>query len=453
MKMIIEPKTSVLPISSLLLDPKNPRLEESDDQREIISKMLEGLGGNKLFNLAEDIIENGLNPADLLIVIPHEIFSGKFIVLEGNRRLTAIKLLIEPSLLDSYGSKKLKSSFDSLSSRAVSQLASSLACVIFPTREDASHWIELRHTGENDGVGIVGWNARAVARFKQRAGKKSIELQVIDFVEKYANLPEKISKNFANISVTNLRRLLKDPHVREALGLEIESEQLKTYLPRGEANKGLARIITDLALKKINVNDIRNKSDRQQYLESFTEKDLPDFSKARETSIPLMDSPEYSETVSSGESEKIRSKRLSKHRKNLIPSSWQVRINNHRINSIYRELKLLHVDDFPNAIAVLFRVFLEVSVDDYLARNNVDVREGESLSRKLERTSKHMENNGVLPKKRLKPINVARSTPNSIYSINTFHAYVHNPSMHPKPSELKLAWDEFELFFTKLWSE
>mgnify|MGYP000944436713 CR=1 FL=1 len=56
---------------------------------------------NKLVNLAEDIINNGLNPSDIPIVTPSADDEKAYVVLEGNRRVTAIKLIIQPDLVPS----------------------------------------------------------------------------------------------------------------------------------------------------------------------------------------------------------------------------------------------------------------------------------------------------------------------------------------------------------------
>jgi hypothetical protein len=41
-------------------------------------------------------------------------------------------------------------------------------CAIVEDRKDAKYWQELRHTGQREGVGVVDWNAEAIARFHSR---------------------------------------------------------------------------------------------------------------------------------------------------------------------------------------------------------------------------------------------------------------------------------------------
>ena len=39
----------------------------------------------------------------------------------------------------------------------------------------------------------------------------------------------------------------------------------------------------------------------------------------------------------------------------------------------------------------------------------------------------------------------------SIFSIDTFNAFVHNKDFYPEAEQLKKNWDNLEIFFVKLW--
>lgn len=54
----------------------------------------------KICNLSKNIVNNGmLNPSELVIVTPSESDKKIYFVLEGNRRVTALKILSNPSLI------------------------------------------------------------------------------------------------------------------------------------------------------------------------------------------------------------------------------------------------------------------------------------------------------------------------------------------------------------------
>ena len=90
--------TEVL-IDDLILDLGNPRFDGLESQREALEKILVNQG-KKLVNLAEDIATQGLSPAHRMIAIKSKGLKGKFTVMDGNRRLTALKILSNPAVLD-----------------------------------------------------------------------------------------------------------------------------------------------------------------------------------------------------------------------------------------------------------------------------------------------------------------------------------------------------------------
>lgn len=96
-----------IPVTRLNLDTKNPRHPEQDSQREILQWMTQGTGriGEKLLILAADIAANGLNPAERVMVSIDKTKSDEYIVIEGNRRVAAIKLINNPDLVSSERSQ------------------------------------------------------------------------------------------------------------------------------------------------------------------------------------------------------------------------------------------------------------------------------------------------------------------------------------------------------------
>ena len=81
-------------VTRLMLDPLNPRLPEADrelSQRELLAALIEN---DDVEGLAKSVVDKGYYPLEPLIAIDGE--NGNRIVIEGNRRLAALKLLISP---------------------------------------------------------------------------------------------------------------------------------------------------------------------------------------------------------------------------------------------------------------------------------------------------------------------------------------------------------------------
>src|SRR5438105_15852518 len=97
------PYAADIEASKLRFDLKNPRLPITpDSQREAYGQMADAQGG-KLLALAKDIALYGLNPAQRFMVIPDD--DTHFIVLDANRRLTAIRALENPELVKDHVSE------------------------------------------------------------------------------------------------------------------------------------------------------------------------------------------------------------------------------------------------------------------------------------------------------------------------------------------------------------
>lgn len=162
--------------------------------------------------------------------------------------------------------------------------------------------------------------------------------------------------------------------------------------------------------------------------------------------------------ASSGDAERPpqeskRSKPSSRERKRLIPRGCILEIDPPRINEIYRELKRLHVVNYSNAVAVLFRVFLELSLDNYVEREGLGIDERAKLSFKLQEVGKDLEGKNKLTEQQLKAVRRASQRDTFLAAtITTFNQYVHNPYFTPVPSDLNAAWDNLAPFIEAMWS-
>ncbi|MBE3100077.1 MAG: hypothetical protein IMZ44_23395 [Planctomycetes bacterium] len=430
-------------VTDLLLDIQNPRYDPLANQEEALNEILVHQG-DKLLRLARDIVREGANPADLPIVTPHPEARGKYIVMEGNRRVAAMRVLSDPSLASVCANDSVRRGLVSASREFAGKPVQELQCVVFRKRDLANHWIELRHTGENEGVGIVAWDAAAVARFAK--GQSWIALQVLDFVKEKGNLDATAKEQLQHIPLTNLARLVNDPDVREALGLRAEKGHLKAHLPEKLVLKALTKVVKDVASGRKKVNDIRAKSQRLDYVANLVKS-----GHAPSTHVQCVrdwDLPSPPAGVV-----RRRGRPLSANRKSLIPARCVLAIRPHRLSTIYKELRCLDADRFPNCAAVLFRVFLELSCEEFITRTSISIHADSTLHVKVSSVAAFMHNNRLLDKDELKPVRVAVSNRHSILSIDTLHSYVHSKYMAPTSSDLKTTWENLQPFMEALWRE
>lgn len=440
-------KIESIPLDNLLIDADNPRLEESlQNQREAIRAIAVNQGP-KLVVLAKDIVEHGLNPSDSLIVMQLQEDPSYYAVLEGNRRVAALKILKSPELISGAMEDAIVNHFRKLSTQYQDSIKE-LRCVVVEGRADANRWIELRHTGENEGAGIVRWGGAETARFRQRSGQKEPHLQVLDFLEQRGDMSKETRQK---VPVTSLKRLLTNPYVRTKLGIDLRSSMIVTRVENDdEIAKGLKRVIEDLASGTIRVKDIYMKDDRIKYIDSLPSEDLPD------TSSPM---PEFRRLGSPATPQEQRQPSRTRRsapsptgRSTLIPRDFTLRIDQPRINAIYYELRKLDVELYSNAVAVLFRVFLELSVDAYIQSKHLGIDEAVSLSKKLLDVANALKSLNKLNDQQLKPVRRAAQKDSLLAStITTMHQYVHNPYFSPAPADLRAAWDSLQAFVEAIW--
>ena len=173
-------------VASLLLDLKNPRLATEPKSQRAAIRALAKHQGSRLVALASDIVEHGLDPSELFIVV--EIrkgqFKGRFRVIDGNRRLTALKVLENPNLVDGAVSgsafralKELRKSYDPGVNEVV-------LCILVDSRAEAGHWIELKHTGYQE-AGPLRWRPDEGQRFRaaSRGELPPAETQALNFLQ------------------------------------------------------------------------------------------------------------------------------------------------------------------------------------------------------------------------------------------------------------------------------
>jgi|SRR5690554_613640 len=442
----------LIDLSLLNINIENPRFEMVGNQREAIKTMIDDQG-DKLTKLATDIVEEGLNPGDPIFVVKHEKKEDQFNILEGNRRVTALKLLENPDLIPET-KKALLNKFRKLSEQYSKSPIDKINCVFFDSEEDAEHWIELKHTGQNDGIGTVSWDAQQKARFDERVkGTSSYALQVIDFLHKESTVEKDIKSKLKDVKSSSLQRLVTDPDFRRVAGIEIKDGKVRTKYEPSEVAKPLTKAVRDLLRKDFTVKDIYYKDDRLNYLETFKKTDLPDKTQELAGNWELI-STTRPKKIDPKKAEKTNKKStaLISKRKTIIPKSTIIPISQPRINKIYHELKDLDLSDFENSGAITFRVFIELTLDAYLEIFPLaSVNENSKLSHKLSSVAKDLETRKILSKDKLKGAYTASTMKDSIFSINTFNAYVHNKDFHPEPESLKKNWDNLEIFFVKIW--
>lgn len=320
-----------------------------------------------------------------------------------------------------------------------------VACLVVKDRDEARHWIELRHTGQNDGAGIMPWGSDESARFRARSGGLELHSQVLNFLEERGDLTPESRRR---IPVTSLKRLVETPEVRAKLGIEVQGGRMALLADAKRVAKALLYVIHDFSSGDKKVGDIYTKPQRVQYAEA-----LP-----REVTVtPTLQSgrgvPVGSGTVRA-KGKPTAGQRSARHRDKLIPRDCVLNITGQRMRQIEHELRVLSLTDHTNAVAVLLRVFIELTADDYIDRNGLTgASVDDKLKKKLQDVANDLVTRNKLSAQQAKPVRRACAKDSFLApSVDLMHNYIHNQHIFPAPGDLRAHWDSLQPFVVAAWA-
>lgn len=374
----------------LLLSDGNPRLDPSLGEDESISNMVKDQN-DKLYELALDIVEYGLNPLDTIGVFPSETYIGYYEVGEGNRRMCALKLLMNPDRLQ-YLNHSLYTKFQTLAKAYV--VPDSLEVAVFDNEASIHHWMEIRHMGEQSGKGLSKWNSIQKSRFKRMQTGSDALLDFWDWMTENNILTK---DEISGITKTNWQRILREKYFSFLKlqydgkysvlpqDIEIFTERIKVVQQKLDgqtvavvydqkrieefyntvSNKlyGLPyQQIVERESNQISINNPVENLDNDS--EHFTSTST-DNSSDSENMIGS-DETFYNTTSTSNNPTSMTGRDVFNGCDTIIPRNYAIRSSNMRLNKIINELKRLNADDYPNACGTLLRTLFELSAKVFL---------------------------------------------------------------------------------------
>jgi len=149
-----------IPPGNLELDLENPRFGLADAENEPEALKLLAMRAN-LRELWDSINQRTFERYEPLVAFRKP--NGKYVVVEGNRRLAAVKALLEPSLLEDV---RIVPPELSEAARATIQ---TLPVIVVLRREDADDYVGFKHIN-----GPATWGALAKAKFGVKLFEKTV---------------------------------------------------------------------------------------------------------------------------------------------------------------------------------------------------------------------------------------------------------------------------------------
>lgn len=183
-----------IPISKILLDDKNPRLVQYTSEETALSQfdLIKILQENfDTETVAMSLAENGYFDEEPLIVVPNNLPAGldlnnlpfeesteilkelveksdlTFTVVEGNRRVSSIKLLTDSAIRTKLGIDRF---YPKLEDPEIIKDISNVPCIVYPDRDKVSTYLGVRHI-----AGLLKWEAFAKAAYIADTIEKEVQ--------------------------------------------------------------------------------------------------------------------------------------------------------------------------------------------------------------------------------------------------------------------------------------
>ena len=267
-----------LKVASLHLDRKNPRLgrETSDDAPRVLIQYL--FENDKAMDVAQSIATRGFFPNEPLLAVKEE---GRLVVVEGNRRLAALKALLEPGLLD--GSYRTR--VERLSKGMDLSTIGEVPVVLAPSRRTTDRLVAGRHAGYS----VMPWQAENRASFildKLEEGYSNEKIRdelgftiadigdarqtrAIAEMARSLELEDEVREKVANPRAklfTTLARVFESSVGRKYLMVKPDPDHgLRGTTTKGEFLRGFSRLVTDVALGKVSSRSLNTSEDIGDY--------------------------------------------------------------------------------------------------------------------------------------------------------------------------------------------
>lgn len=449
-------------VSTLLLDPENPRIppnEEDLSQGELLAELIKH---DQVYELAKKIVNNGYYTDESLITTPRD---GRLIVLEGNRRVAALKSLLSPDAAPEEYQKK----FRALSANIPASMIKTIPVTISPSRDAALPRIAEKHTKSL----LEEWKPAQQARFYRtllEQGKSVSDIcenfgltegELSDFLKLDTlyqmacslDLPEDVQKKVENprkFPITNLERFMDSQSGRDFLAIESDAKYgFKGNVSASEFKKGFTKVVTDVAEGRVTSRDLNDAKAIKTYLKEIKDYAPNKQNKGSFKAHDLIKKPEKPSDIQPTKQKRTGGSRTSKR---LFLSDLKCGVDNQRIHDVFNELRRFKINEYPNSVAVMIRVLLELTSSHFIhhsGKTSELIQECDPKKKKpddwhpfLRQQLKFMLNKMKLP---LEPLELKALRPfvedtKSPMTLAILDGFIHNKNLHPTETDIRAVW-------------
>lgn len=418
-------------LEDLIVNRANDRHGELENETAAIAWLFNNREQH-MRNLTKDLVSTG-EVFEPPLVAPE---GKKYTVFDGNRRITCLKLLADPRRAPTV---ELQKFYKDQRALWAGSFPTQVVCQVETDRDRIDDILYRRHTGAQSGVGQSTWDDRMKENFVQRTGKSS-GLNVADEIEKRLRAAGMMPGR-RRIPRSTLNRLLSAEAFRNRVGISVQRGRFELTHEEPVVLRALERIASDLATREVVLGDLWNLDDKRGYLDRLEREGLlPTAAQALSRGKTAKSKPTSTPAI------KPTLVDRPARRTTLIPQveygvQWAGRIHRHK--AIWEELQFhLQLSEHPNAISVLFRVLLELSIENYIEQAGLStVNPGDKLAQRAMKVGADLHIKGRIDDKYLGIIKKLPQQDN-LFSMDTLNRYVHSPQFAPSPDHLTAMWDQ-----------
>lgn len=448
-------------INDIYLDPENARIRSGSSQEECITKVLRK--SDQLLVLMKSVVNDGLSTIPILLT-PHASQPNKWVVKDGNRRITALKLLLHPELCQDL---VLREKIIHIANSST-DIPKVVDCYSSTNQESILKEVISRHSGAQAGAGQLDWSSYLRTYYLlnndqhseyKRAGQYCL------WAEQHSIF---IDDDFP---ITNISRFLNSENL-DLLGFKVIDDNIKGYLPENQLIGMARKIISDFANKLLKVADVWTNDQAQEYLKTVRQSvglpQTPEATTAQPTNVENGSDSSANRneaTTSQNQTATAPTQPTPSGQTGNRKAPWDrnklfhngspkpvIPFTHTKLRTVVAEIGQLNVKNTPLAVCLLLRGLIELSANQFVTVHSL--KDHQKLAKNVASTAEAMLGQGLINDSQLDIIKrYCNSDPNQgLLHIETLQKYVHRDTHQPNYQILNTFWDEFGCYVRACWS-
>ncbi len=452
-------------IKDLSLWDENARFPEeyfNKPEKKLISFYLSNEKTYKIKKLAKEIVADiDIPQFEPLLVFN---FKNRNIVMEGNRRLAAYKLLLKPSLSDDL---KIQTFFKELKAKTKLNNQFKLNTNVTTEKDQAFRYIDRKHIKGNNEISWTSVERDHSDVRRNKGNNKSLLKVEITRRAKALNLDDSIKFSILGKGYeTTFWRIIENPATKQKLGYSQLDDGTLKIKNESIFNKILKIIVYNIWTKKsldgldVNSRDLNKSHQISDYVKNLKSKDAAKVDKEikdkknknknlfGEKELPLPGTKAGS-SIYGGKD--ITYKCLINPRKSLP------KVSSKKIIEIYKELKIIEVKSCSTATFALVRILTDITIKIYLELKGCKInsrghliitKKGENNKTKLKEKMNYIADNYLSGDLKLSVVAL-----NEKLLTQNLNQVMHNTIFCASESQIREFWKNLFPFIEFLWEE